>query len=484
MLSHRTKNVLILHTDEHTHSLLGCMEHKTVRTPNIDALARDGSLFTNAYSCSGVCVPSRAALLTGRYTVSHGVTMNSNRMPPSERTMGKVFAEHGYDTGYFGKTHFGGNDADMAGEGWGESFTWHGQYNEYLRDHGVDAHYPEGLEIRRPDIRFWNVGTSRIPSAHYFENAITDHAIQFIRGHRDRGFLCFVGFLAPHGPFSPPAPYDAMYDPDEVELLPRHEGELRDKHPHFVKWVTQNQKYLTEEELRIFMATVYGLITLVDDNVGRLVNALKDAGLYDQTLIHFTADHGDFGSQYGIIGKSWCMIDNIMRIPFIVRHPDHPSPKTLDALVQNVDVLPTLLEYAGIPVPHKVQGVSVAPLLAGHQETVRQAAFGYDQAEYSGGHSYQSMIRTGPWKLVQPGCTPAELYHMDDDPWETTNLAPAGRHRDVIRDLQERLLRWHVESAGGFYPKETARYWEDETCFYDETRFCGLRLAARGDAPV
>lgn len=477
-------NVLIVQTDEHVFRHLGFNGHPVVRTPHLDRLAAEGAVFDNAYACNGVCVPSRASLLTGRYTIAHGVANNHIRLPASEATMPRLFGAAGYATGFFGKTHWGGDDSDMAGQGWGESFIWHKQYNDYLSEQGIDARYPEGREIRRPDIRYWSVGTSRIPTEHYFENVMADRAADFISRNKDQPFLCWVSNVAPHGPFSPPPPFDAMYDPADAVLAPRFEGELDGRSPAFARWATQNRKYMTDDELRIHQAATYGLITLVDDNVGKLVAALKNADLYDDTVIVFTTDHGDFGGRYGIIGKSWCQIDDIMRIPLVFKAPGGAAGQRFPCLAQNVDVLPTLMDYAGAQAPDKMQGVSLRPVIEGRAESVRDAAFAYDQAEYTGDHLYQSMIRKGQWKLVQPGRDPAELYDMENDPWETRNVAGDPANREALRELQEALLRWHVENSGGFYAKETARFWEDETAFYDETQFGGGRIHKRGDAPV
>lgn len=462
------KNVLIIHTDAQVHNFLSVAGNGGIHTPNIDALAGQGTLFSNAFTCNGVCVPSRCSFITGRYPIGHGVVCNYNLLPASEVTMPKIFGENEYVTGYFGKTHLGGDDNDMAGQGWRESFLWHGQYNEYLKNHGVDARYPEGNEIRRDDIRYWPVGTSKIPTEHYFENVIADKAVEFIKKHRGENFFCFVANVAPHGPFSPPTPYDKMYDPADMELLPRNPKELENKPPAFARWIEQNRKLINDDELRIFLAAIYGLVSLVDDNVGKLVKTLKEQGLYDDTLVVFTSDHGDFASKYGVIGKSWCSDDILMRTPLVISHPQfRKSPQVVESFVENVDMFPTLLEYAGIAAPKKVQGISLIPLMNGTKDKIKDAVFACEQHEYSKARQFQSMIRTGEWKLVQQSDFKGELYDMVNDPCERENLIDNENYKDVVPELRERLLRWHIENSGLFYPSETAGYWEDRTNFYD-----------------
>ena len=478
------RNIVLIQTDEHVYSMLGIMGDPVVRTPNIDALARGGAtVFDNSYTCNGVCVPSRVCLMTGRYPTAHGVVENEVNLPPDEDTMGHVFERGGYDTGYFGKTHFGRDANDMAAEGWRTSFT-RGQYNEYLRDRGIDARYPEP-RVANSNLEYWQVGRSAIPNEHYFENVISDRAVEFVRQKRDEPFLCYVSCVAPHGPFTPPAPYDTMYDPAEVRLMPRHEGDLAGRPPAMVKWVEQNRKYVTEEELRIYQAISCGLITLVDDNVGRIVAALKDAGLYENTLVLFTTDHGDFGTRYGIFGKSWCTIEQIIRTPLIVSVPGcRENMDRADALVENVDILPTLMDFAGIDRSRKVQGASLMPILTGQQNTVKDAVFAHGLFENGGWMMGQSMVRSGDWKLVQSSGFGGELYNLKDDPWELRSRVDDPEAQSVLADLRARLLDWHVSNTGGWFDVANARFWEEETCFYDETAFCGERIRRKSDRMV
>lgn len=478
------RNVVILHTDELVATMLGFAGDRVVRTPNIDALLRDGGIaFDNAYTCNGVCVPSRASLMTGRYPTAHGVVNNNIPLPPAEETLGRLFAGAGYATGYFGKTHFGWDDGAMPAQGWQESFLWHGQYNEYLAQQGVPVRYPEKQPLNNR-LRYWPVGASRIPLEHYFEKVMADRAVDFIRRHRGGPFLCFYAAVAPHGPFTPPAPYDTMYSPEAVTPPPRFDDELDGKPPATVRWIRQNQLYLNDEELRIYLAAAYGLISLVDDCVGRVVAALREEGLYDDTLILFTSDHGDFGGRFGIIGKSWSSVEHLMRVPLVLSMPGlRQASRRTAALTDNTDILPTLLDFAQVPVPAKTQGISLLPVVRGEKASVRDAAYAYGQFEYSGGMMAQSMVRTGDWKLLRTQDGFAELYDLGRDPWERRNLALDAAHAATRAELERRLLDWHLAATGGYFRVGRAAFWEDETCFYDASRFCGERIAPRGARP-
>lgn len=472
----KTKNILLIQVDAQLHSALGCMGNDLVATPHLDALSGKGTLFTKAYSCSGVCVPARASLMTGRYTIGHGVTNNHITLPKNEKTMGQFFADNGYVNGFFGKTHFGvPDDRDLCkNHGWDETFL-NKNYNNYLRQEKIDAVYPEKNPVKRRT-RYWGAGESRIPAEHYFENVIADRACDFMAKNAARNFLCYVSNIAPHGPFTPPEPYNSMYSPEDIKLAPRSAGELEGKPEQFRRWVVQNQEYLTEKELRIMMAVTYGLITLVDSNVGKLVTTLKENGLYDNTLIVFLSDHGDFNSKYGIIGKSWCMDDVLLRIPLIISHPQHREGLKKDALVQNVDILPTLLEFAGIPGEKKMHGKSMMPLLEGKSDSIREAVYAYDQARCSCQNLYKSMVRNCSWKYVYSGSFGSELYNLGQDPNEWENLSGREEVRNIELFLKDKLLEWHVGSSGLFYKPENAGFWEDQTCFYDASKFCGERI--------
>lgn len=469
------KNVVLIHTDEHVWTFLGCMGNDEVKTPNIDALAASAMLFDTSYACNGVCVPSRACLLTGRYPIAHGISSNVQKLPDSEQIMGQYFSKEGYRTGYFGKTHYGGHDDDMKGDGWQESFIWKKEYNDYLKANNIDAHYPEGAEIRSPDMRYWNVGTSNIPYEHYFEKVIADRAIDFINKNKDNPFMCFVGNLAPHGPFSPPKPYDTMYKPEDLSIEPVYEHELDNKPPAFIRWVEQNKKYTSEDELRIYMAHIYGLITMVDDQVGRIVEALKEADIYDDTMIIFTSDHGDFSSAYGIIGKSWCMDDRLMRVPLIVSHPDfRNTSRVSNELNENVDILPTILDYCGLKAPIALQGKSLLPLIEGRSSKHKEAVFGYNYFYNTETHLTQTMIRCGRWKLIQANDFKGELYDMQDDPREINNLIDLPEHAALITDLREKILRWHIDNSGTTVSDNAIEQcWESYSNFYDEKNFTG-----------
>lgn len=470
------KNILLLHTDAQMHHWLGAAGNDAIRTPNLDRLAAQGVRFENAFACSAVCVPSRACLMTGRYAEATGVTSNSRILHSREKTLGRFFREAGFRTGYFGKTHYGRSFGEVENEY--DVFFEKKHYNQYLKEAGIPASYPE-KEIPERVTRYWEVGRSAIPEEHYFEKILADRAIDFLSTPSTQPTLAFVSFVAPHGPFTPPGKFADLYPPETLSIAPRCDTELEGKPAQFVRWVQQNRKYLTEEECHRFLAAMYGLGSMVDEQVGRILDALRESGRLEETLVIFTSDHGDFGTGYGIIGKSWNMIDPLVRIPLLVRLPGGRSGEAEPAFAENIDLLPTLLEYAGVAIPSYVQGRSLLPLLKGETTLHKEESFAFNTYQDSSVKLAQSTIRRGPWRLIVCEDGPDQLYHAERDPWNWHNLANAPEHQPLLVELRDALLRHQIAVCGSPFDVDTARFWEDETGFYDETRFCGRRLVDR-----
>lgn len=388
--------------------------------------------------------------------------------------MGKIFQRAGYRTGYFGKTHFGRPDESVAqgDEGWQDSFLWHQQYNDYLTSNNIATRFPEHKEIRHPEMRYWDIGRSNIPYEHYYEKVITDHAIEFIGQNRNQPFLCYVGHLAPHGPFTPPAPYDKLYDPDKLTLTEYPDNCLDNKPELFKRWVTQNRKYNNERELRIFLAHAYGLISLVDDQVGRIVDTLEKLQLQEQTLVIFTTDHGDFFTDYGIIGKSWSMDERLIKTTLLAAGPDIKPGVKSEAITDNVDILPTMLDFCGLECPRQLQGRSWLPVAQGKTATHKESAFAYNLFH---DHLYEAKrmaIIKKRWKWVECSDFKGELYDLEQDPAERVNLVDQSDKQELINACRLELLRWNLIYSGqGLDHQDRMRNWEYQTNFYDESKF-------------
>lgn len=475
-MTHR--NVLILHTDAQMWSWLGKLSGGQFFTPHLDALAATSVHFRQAHACSGVCVPSRAALMTGRHPVATGVVSNNQVLPDSERTLGRYFSEAGYETAYFGKRHYGRDHHPAREDGW-EHFFGKQDYDSVLVRAGIPHRYPE-KSLPQTRARYWTLGASQIPEACYFETILANETLSFLdRRDQTRPFLCFLSMVAPHGPFTPPEPFASRFSPEKMLLAPRDAAELNGKHPATIRWIRQNQKYFNEGELREFLAMQAALMALADAQVGRVLAKLDDLGLAEETLVVFASDHGDFGTGYGMIGKSWAMLDPLLRIPLLMRLPGGRPGCVFDGMVENIDILPTVMEWANLPKDANIQGTSLVPILRGESCEGRKAVFAFNECEYSGGRVSFASIRLPRWRYTLASDGFEELYEAEEDPWHWRNLAGTKELVAEQAALGRELLRCMTNRAGSSFDRAAASFWEDETLFYDESRYTGERIAPR-----
>jgi arylsulfatase len=466
-------NILLITTDQHNAEILGCAGNPVVKTPNIDRLAAEGVMFDSAFTPHPICTPARTSIFTGQYARTHGVPYNINIQPdtppPPEHTglaaeataFPEVLAANGYDTSFFGKLHtkqageknFGLQHMKLA-EGKGQ-FVDYGappdDYREYLKANG----HPESAW------RTWELPgyaenghvTCPLPEEDYIEAWTATVAIEHLRQVAGP-FFSWVSFSGPHTPWDPPEPYDAMYNPADVPFPARREGELEEKHPQWVErlaktipavpWTSGDHNAeggierayarFPDDQVRGMLAAYYGQVTMIDAQVGRLLAWLDESGQRENTLILFTADHGDQ------LGNNWAFFkygtpyDSLARIPMIASWPGHTSAGShCDELVSLVDIAPTFLEAAGQETVDTPDGRSLAPLL--HSEDV-------DWREDLVVESGVPGLMTREWRYIRWRDGFEELYSRRDDPHDLYNLASRPEHASTCRELAERLSEW------------------------------------------
>lgn len=309
-------NVLILHVDQLRFDCLGVYGNPDVKTPNIDRLASDGVRYSNSFCPFPVCTPSRYSLLSGRYVHEHAGWDNRSTLSPKIATFPRTFRAAGYRTKAVGKMHFTptyldvGFDELMLAEQDGPG-RWDDDYHRHLMRLGlVDRN---DVEDQRSEYRqhapqaYWDTlgaMVSNLPEAHHSTTWIADRAIETVQSWdaRDRHLL-MVGFIKPHHPFDPPAPWDAMYDPQKLTILPGWTEKNFDHDLKLSRGYFPHDR-LTEATLRRAMAYYYATISQIDHHVGRLIAVLKEKRLYDNTLIVFTADHGEYLGHHHLLLKA------------------------------------------------------------------------------------------------------------------------------------------------------------------------------------
>lgn len=441
-------NLLLITTDQQRYDTLACNGNALVQTPVIDQLAAEGFRFEHAYINNPVCIPSRACIQTGRYTHQHGVRYmeeavdSTPGLPTWEETFMERLQVAGYRTGAAGKIHMfppKGFHYQKLTNGQGQ--RWEVPYGSPFGPAQLGDEYAAWLEAKTPGAyaRIYEQRRSEeyqkyltaVKSAVTFEESVdywsTENALEFLRSNESgQPFFLWYSLCNPHGPVDAPGKYASLYDPADIPLTEK-----------YLRRPDRNDG-LTEEIIRRWIAHYYGLCTMIDDLIGRVVAHLRESGLLDNTLIVFTSDHGDMMGDLGKFGKG-NFLEEIIRTPLVVR-PPQPSadPRTIGELVELIDLAPTFLDYAGLPIPDTIQGESLRPLM----ETGRG---GKERILCEFTNNAQTLhgkcLRTSRYKYVYwSGRQADELYDLENDSGEWNNLAADPAHRELLCQMQRSLI--------------------------------------------
>jgi len=479
------KNVIIFFTDQQRGDSLGCLGNALARTPHLDQLAKNGTLFTNHYAVNPVCMPSRAVFFTGSYPQVNRVLDNGMPLPESELTLPEVFRRNGYRTASFGKIHlqtYKSHPGDTSRESiarWeaGELDGWSGPYYGFERvalttGHGEGCggayrrwqkrHFPDlklGAENAPGTLKFPALGAykSNMPLEAHYNTWITQHAIDYLEQTGDDPFFMFVSFPDPHHPFTPPAPYHSLFDSvkfpephtvaNENFLKPKPYREAMYGNPFPSDGGARFIPDFSGSAYQMVLAHTYGMITMIDDCIGRVLEALERKGMRENTVIVFSSDHGDFLGDHHFLFKGQLPCRSLLRVPLIIDDPEI-KPGQVARVSSHVDVMPTLLAACGLDIPAAVQG-EVLP--RNHEMHGRNYAFAAGWSKASPEWQNYSIFTTN-WRLsVFPRLADGELYHLDADPFEHRNLFHLPEYRPERDRLFEQLL-YAVGSAEPLKP--------------------------------
>ena len=492
-------NVILIMTDQHRADALGCMGNPIVRTPTLDRLAAEGVAFERAFTVCPVCMASRAAIHTGRYPRSLRMP-SMGILPPDEITLAETLQRAGYRTGMFGKLHFTpegytrnvlATDDEvidvtpfLAPAGIDSAATRAAASDPFKRKYGFQTdfavadnnwgRYLDWLTERSPQhvgafvAENWNRGRggvhygdsppatrmfhpqgrdffdSHIPPELHPSCFIVDKAVEFIRANRDRPFFAHVSFVDPHHPFNAPMEFNRMYDPAEMPP-PREFDRQRCFPPGLPEGVARAIEVKAgwpDELFQWALANYYGMISHIDWCLGRLLDELDALALTDETLIVFVSDHGEYVGDHRLLYKGSLLFDGLMRVPLIFRGGGAFSPgRRVGAMVQTIDIYPTVMGLLGLPTHAGVQGRDLSAALAGGEEA------GYDRVtcelddlpdrQYAAAWA----IRSDRWKLIHyPTARTGMLFDLADDPGEYNNLYFDPGHADTRRELTCDLL--------------------------------------------
>lgn len=483
-MSEMRPNLLLIETDQQTAETLSLYGNPVLKTPALEGLAERGVVFELAFCNYPACSPSRSSMFTGRYASTIGVHANHMLINPSETTLPQVLKEHGYQTAIIGKNHAFMETAASSYYPGGapEQASLLREVFDYVRlaEHGhlVDGYRddPEAAEAHEWAKRnCWfsplGHGTNPARAEKCGTYLLGETMLDYLERVRDpeKPFFTWLSFPDPHTPYQTPEPYASLIDPAEVPLPPKEDLAGKPERQR-VMHVMDAMDRADDDLIRRVRAIHYGMIRFIDDTLARVFAKLEELGLMDNTVIVFTSDHGDSMGAHGLIQKHNGFYDSFTHVPFIMRVPGYAGPKRTANMVELVDVMPTLLELAGAPVPYGCQGRSLAPFLLGEASyaprdyvvmesgedgepiklsdiTVRpehpfdERYFvwcAYRDAWMGKGKS----IRTREWKLNVYVNGEGELYDLQSDPHELHNRFDDPACAEVRIALERKLLLW------------------------------------------
>ncbi|WP_028547420.1 sulfatase family protein [Paenibacillus sp. UNC451MF] len=466
----KKKNILLITSDQQHWNTIGALNSE-IQTPNLDRLVSEGTMFTRAYCPNPTCTPTRASIITGMYPSQHGAWTLGTKLLEDRHTVGEDFIAHGYRTALVGKAHFQplkGTEQYRSLEAypilqeldyWREfQENFYGfDHVELARNHTNEAHVGQhyALWMEEEGCTEWrdyflpptgNMDRSirhtwPIPEKYHYDKWIADRTNKLLEQYKenDESFFLWASFFDPHPDYLVPEPWDKMYDPEKLTLPQAVPGEHDNNPPHFK--LTQEVKAdfsawmesgfsihgyhshlrYTEQEQRRNMATYYGMVSLMDKYIGRILDKLDELGLADDTIVVFTTDHGHMFGHHGMHFKGGFHYEDLIKLPFIVRYPGKvPAGHTSSAMQSLVDLAPTFLTLTGIPVPHAMTGVDQSAVWLGEQSSARDHVLCEFHHEPTTIH--QKTLVTERYKItIYYNQTYGEIFDLVEDPQELYN---------------------------------------------------------------
>ncbi len=462
-------NILLITSDQQHWNTIGAFNAE-LHTPNLDRLVREGTTFARAYCPNPTCTPTRASIVTGQYPSQHGAWTLGTKLLEDRHVVGDDFAAHGYRTALVGKAHFQplkSTDEYPSLEAYPllQDLDYWRSFNERFygfdrvelaRNHTNEAHAGQHYAIWLEEKGFakWrdyfqpptgtmnksNLHTWDIPEEYHYNTWIAERTNALLDRYAADGdnFFLWASFFDPHPPYLAPKPWDTMYDPDKLTIPeaapgehannPPHFGLTQTERPDFSAWKETGQEIhgyhshlLPEAERKKLVATYYGMVSLLDKYIGRILDRLDELGLADDTIVVFTTDHGHFFGQHGLQAKGGFMYEDLIKLPFLVRYPGHvPTGRVSHAMQSLVDLAPTFLSFAGIPIPHAMTGVDQSDVWVGRKSEARDYIVCEFRHEPTTIHQKTYVDRR--YKLtVYYNRAYGELFDLEEDPGELRN---------------------------------------------------------------
>ena len=460
-------NIIVIYTDQQRYNTIQALGNEFISTPHLDNLVKEGTAFSNTFVTAPVCVPSRWSLHTGMYTTSHQTYSNhhtSKNRP--ETSLPLELKNAGYITAIIGKNHCflkKGREIDIYDKG------------KRLKKKPEDKR-----SANKP--MPWTVEEDPM---HYLTTAAIDVMDSIVIDNKNPAFI-WLSYLYPHTPYLCPEPYFSMYDSVDIPKPPIEPNGLKEAgKPYRQQFHQHNSNLLlpyNEATTMRMIRNYYGMVSMIDDEIGRLISYLEENNLRENTLLIFTSDHGDYMGDHGMYTKSPSMYDCVTRVPLIWSWPGIINENSIsDHLISSTDIMPTILDLANLDIPRQVQGYSITPLLDGSSDQpVRDYVFSEygipgvpfteedintlipdlnsNPIDFAKGIPWEAnpvalsgrirMIRNHKWKFVQEKGGTNELYDMINDPHELINLANDPEYSAIQSELESELNRWKSTLPG------------------------------------
>lgn len=505
-------NILLITSDQQHHDTLG-VTNPRIRTPNLDRLAAEGTRFDRAYCVNPTCSPSRATLITGMYPSAHGCWAIGVKLPEDVPTVGDLFQQHGYESILVGKAHFQPLKSEPGSESiecqpilrdldfWRDFHgPWYGfNHVETARMHANESHAGQhyalwleekGLANWRDYFQPWPPDPNDkyrgpyyqrdrlvwdLPEELHHTHWVGERTVANIERCAAAGkpFFLWASFFDPHPAYVIPEPWASMYDPDDMQPGTHVEGEFDAMPPQYAKTRETNPDFSAyrepsgqglhgfhshlhgDAEFRRSLATYYGMVSLIDLEVGRILESLDRLGLAENTLVVFTTDHGHFLGQHGLIAKGAFHYDDLLRIPMLVRAPGHADAaagRVSSALQSQVDFPQTFLAAAGIATPGIMQGVNQLDVWQGKAERARDWALVENRHNPTTVH-LRTLV-TDRYKLtVYRDADYGELFDLADDPGEHRNRWDDPAYREVKAGLLLKFVQAEIQRESTRMPR-------------------------------
>jgi arylsulfatase A-like enzyme len=488
------RNVLFITSDQQHWSAMG-YRNPEVRTPNLDRLVQRGTTFHRAYTVNPTCTPTRASWITGLYPSQHGAYSLGTKLMETVPTVGDIFHGHGYQTALVGKAHFQPLAATQEYPSI-ESYPilhdldfWRGfhgpfygfQHVELARNHTDESHvgqhyalwmeekgHPDWRKYFQPDHRQLQPGESwDIPEEIHYNAWIAErtNALMEQFSNNKQNFFLWASFFDPHPQYMVPEPYASMYDPKHVSVPEHRAGEFDDKPPYFRLSQDKNPDFgafrepggngihgagshLRSRETKAKdIAVMYGMMTMLDKYIGKILDTLDELGLAESTLVCFTSDHGDFWGQHGLVAKAIHHYEDLLRVPLVVSMPGQiPGGSVSESLQSTVDLPQTFLGIAGLPVPRSMTGVDESRVWLGQAGNIRTHVIVENQHQPTT-MNMRTYINQRYKITVHYNRQYGELYDLEKDPGEYVNLWDKPACQDLKRDLLLAFLHGEMAKA-------------------------------------